>query len=291
MPQCEHRPGRSDHIPSQQKKKTSSATTETPPSSKAGSANRGTLSPRQKQDVLFAAEVTRIKGIVTQVHGIRLSPPPAAQEFRASGKGSLPAKQGDADPASSKSRRSDTRLKEFLKSKVEAKWPMMVKKLLHMAAHCRHWKVASVFLADRLAIRSRSLDFMRRVIRHQQRSRKRVEPTHTPPPSREMTRHRRSLTPSTPGDSSALVNSAGATQPVGEERTTNDDMDCGPAENLALRLSSPVWGQEAQRRRTSCTRALVERSAPSTPPPRSGKKARAALTAKHKPRSGRTRPG
>jgi len=50
------------------------------------SASRGTLSPRQKQDCLFAAEVALAKGIETRMHGMVFTPP-SVLESRSKGRG------------------------------------------------------------------------------------------------------------------------------------------------------------------------------------------------------------
>ena len=174
---------------------------------KKGSASRGTLSPRQKQDVLFAVRLVKNEGIEAMVHGIILRPLessamslPTKQDGRKAHAAStqpLEPSGSSVPPPSKKLQRSNTRLREFQGKFVAAKWLRVTRKLVQMAAHCAGWAVKSVFLANGLKIREKSLEFMRRVISHHSKSRKRSEPPTTPPPSAR-NGSRIAMTPSTP---------------------------------------------------------------------------------------------
>jgi len=176
---------------------------------KKGSASRGTLSPRQKQDVLFAVRLVKNEGIEAMVHGIILRPLessamslPTKQDGRKTHAAStqpLEPSGSSVPPPSKKQSKSDTRLQEFQKKKVASKWLHVTNKLLQMAAHCRGWEVKGTFLSCGLVIREKMLHFMRRVIVHYSLSRKRRKALATPlPVSSEQAAL--SLTPSTPLD-------------------------------------------------------------------------------------------
>ena len=93
---------------------------------KAGAASRGTLSPRYKQDILFAVRLAKKEGVQVQMHGITLTPASVLEsKARIKGKG-VPTKQdreqSEAGKLPSQPSRSVARLQEFQGKKIASMW-------------------------------------------------------------------------------------------------------------------------------------------------------------------------
>ena len=152
---------------------------------KAGSASRGTLSPRQLQDIRKLAPVAKSEGVTLWMHGVKIEPLVAPEPCAPVKSSRLTPQRDECNShnvraaqlpetgktssdahLSKQQQRSNIRRLELVTKKIAAKWLRMVKKSLQMAAHCRGWEVKRGFLAASLLIRQRSLDFMKRVTSH-----------------------------------------------------------------------------------------------------------------------------
>ena len=147
-------------------------------------ASRGTLSPRQKQDIVFIAEIAASKGLSMEMHGVKVGPQVTLETGVLASKGkAVAAKQGgeaarearqmrlsETDGSSATTpptqQRSTDRLREFQEKIIAAKWLRLVKKLGHLAAHLLRSPIHCDFLASRIAIRGKMLDFMKRTLAH-----------------------------------------------------------------------------------------------------------------------------
>ena len=65
----------------------------------ARAASRGTLSPRQKQDILFLAELAQSKGLALEMHGVKVGPQVALEPSAPAHKGKSMAATQDGGAA------------------------------------------------------------------------------------------------------------------------------------------------------------------------------------------------
>ena len=151
-----HRSGSPGPLPNELKM--NKARCKPPPNvKKTDASRRGTLSPRQKQDCLFAAEVALAKGIETRMHGMVFTPP-SVLESRSKGRGLTAEQDGckvrvDPSPPSKQTSRSEIRLREYQGKFIAAKWLRVYQRLAKRVAHSLRWKVTAPYLEQSLAMR------------------------------------------------------------------------------------------------------------------------------------------
>lgn len=180
------RPGPLPHEPKENKVRCKPS----PNVQETAASRRGTLSPRQKQDCLFAAKVAKTTGIRTVMHGMVCEPPsalePKARESKSTAKQDGGKDRVDPTPPSKQPSRGDIRLRKFQEKIIAARWLRVVQRLAKRAAHSLRWKVTGPYLEQSLAMRGRWTDFMSRFIASPfviAMSRKRPAPaTPQPPP-------------------------------------------------------------------------------------------------------------
>ena len=147
---------------------------------RSDAASRGTLSPRQKQDLLFLARLAKTEGVSFEMHGVKATPalePSASKGSQAKqdGRAAREASQMRLSEADSSSvappsqQRSDDRLREFQSQIKLAKWERLVKKVSRVAAHHVRSPVHCEFLAARISIRGKMLALMKRALAHHAR--------------------------------------------------------------------------------------------------------------------------
>lgn len=152
---------------------------------RAGAASRGTLSPRQKQDILFLAGLAKAKGISMEMHGVKVGLQVALEPNAPSKNTTTKTVKRDGGavreaqavrlsetdgsnttPPSKSQQRSVDRLREFQEKVVNAKWLRMANKLGQLAAHLRRSPIHCDFLAARITVRGKMLALMERALAH-----------------------------------------------------------------------------------------------------------------------------